>query len=102
MPIVPAVCTQCGAAIRVNDAHTAAVCPYCRTTFVIEKAINQYHITNNYQINGGVVNLHMGPSMDELYKNARALILNGACMRKYADDFSNGDSDVPANRIWNL
>ena len=75
MPIVPALCTQCGAAVEVNDAQDAAICPHCRTPFIVEKAINHYHTTHNYQINGGVVNIHAGPSLEELYQNAMALIL---------------------------
>ena len=55
MPIVPALCTQCGAAVEVNDAQDAAICPHCRTPFIVEKAIHHYHTTHNYQINGGVV-----------------------------------------------
>ena len=51
MPLVPAVCTQCGAQIEVDDTHEAGVCKHCGTAFVTEKAIcnynNIYNITNN-------------------------------------------------------
>lgn len=47
MPLVPAICTQCGAQIEVDDTHEAGVCKYCGTAFITEKAINNYNVTNN-------------------------------------------------------
>ena len=46
MPLVPAKCTQCGASLEVDSLKDAAVCPFCNTPFVTEKAINNYNITN--------------------------------------------------------
>ena len=42
MPLVPAKCTNCGAALELDPSKDAAVCPYCHTPFVVEKAINNY------------------------------------------------------------
>ena len=42
--LVPAVCTQCGAALEVDPSQEAAVCKYCGTAFVVEKAIHNYNI----------------------------------------------------------
>ena len=42
MPLVPAVCTQCGAPIEVDNAKEAGICPHCGTAFITEKAINNY------------------------------------------------------------
>lgn len=53
MPIVPAICTQCGAQLNVEDSKEAAVCPYCNTAFIVEKAINNYH--NTYVTNIGSI-----------------------------------------------
>ena len=91
MPIVPAICTQCGARVEVNNALDAAICPFCNTAFIIEKAINQYHITQNININAGVVNMRNEPSLEQMYHNARTLIMEGAyhhCVygEKYLDD----------------
>lgn len=49
MALVPAICTQCGAQIEVDDTHEAGVCNHCGTAFITEKAINNYttNITNN-------------------------------------------------------
>ena len=52
---VPAICPQCGAQLNVNPETDAAVCEYCNTPFVVEKAINKYNITNHIQ-NTTVVN----------------------------------------------
>ena len=38
-----AICTQCGASVEVDPKQEAAVCKYCGTPFIIEKAINKYN-----------------------------------------------------------
>lgn len=43
---VPATCTKCGAALDVDPSQEAAVCPYCDTPYIVEKAIQQYNIQN--------------------------------------------------------
>lgn len=50
MAFVPVICTQCGAQLEVDNTQEAAVCKFCGTPFVVEKAINQYNtnITNNF------------------------------------------------------
>ena len=47
MPFVEAKCTNCGAVLPVDSARDAWVCGYCGTPFVVEKAIQQFNITNN-------------------------------------------------------
>ncbi len=42
----PAICTQCGAQIKVDPNKEAAICPSCGTAFITEKAINNYEIQN--------------------------------------------------------
>ncbi len=44
-PLVPAICTQCGARLEVDPSQEAAICKYCGTPFIVERAINNY---NNY------------------------------------------------------
>ena len=41
-----AICTQCGASVEVDPKQEAAVCKYCGTPFIIEKAINKYNVQN--------------------------------------------------------
>jgi len=55
MPFVEAKCTNCGAVLPVDSARDAWVCGYCGTPFVVEKAIQQFNITNN--ITAGTVNV---------------------------------------------
>lgn len=59
MPLVPAICTQCGANIEVDNTHEAGVCKYCGTAFITEKVINNYttNITNNNTFVGATVNI---------------------------------------------
>ncbi len=54
MPLVPAICPQCGAQIEVDNTHEAGICTHCGTAFVTEKAINNQniHITNNNNFAG--------------------------------------------------
>ena len=42
--MVPAVCTQCGGTVEVDKTKEEAKCPFCGTSFVIEKAINNYNV----------------------------------------------------------
>lgn len=48
MPVVAARCTQCGAELQVDNKQEAAICEYCGTPFIVEKAINNFHITQNF------------------------------------------------------
>lgn len=50
MGMVPAKCTECGAAIEIDDSKEAGICKHCGTAFITEKAINNY-ITNNIVTN---------------------------------------------------
>ena len=44
--MVPAICTQCNASVNVDPSQKAAVCEYCGTAFVVEKAIDEYAAQN--------------------------------------------------------
>ena len=74
MPLVPAICTQCGAQIEVDNTHEAGICKYCGTAFITEKAINNYstYITNNNNFAGANINIIGGDvaNLIELAKNA--------------------------------
>lgn len=45
MPFVPAICTQCGSKIDVDNTKEAALCKYCGEPFTVSKAISFF---NNY------------------------------------------------------
>ena len=55
MPLVNAKCTNCGANLNVDSSKEAAVCEYCGSAFIVEKAINNY-ITNN-SFAGATINI---------------------------------------------
>ncbi len=47
MPFVPALCPQCGATLEVDPSQEAALCKFCNTPFITEKAVTNYNITYN-------------------------------------------------------
>lgn len=58
MPLVPAICTQCGASIEVDETKEAGICKYCGTAFVTEKAITNYNIkASSVNVNGNNINI---------------------------------------------
>jgi len=56
MPFVSAKCTNCGANLTVDSTRDAAICEFCGSAFVVEKAINNYSIKND--IKADVVNVY--------------------------------------------
>lgn len=73
MPLMKAQCTNCGAALEVDNAKEAAICPYCGTPYIVEKAINNYNTVNN--ISAGVVNIYGG--------NVSDFEIRGGVLEKY-------------------
>ena len=76
MPLVKAVCTNCGASLEVDNAKDAAICPYCSTPYIVEKAINQY-VMNVNNLNAGIVNLVQEDKSEKLFKNAATQLMLG-------------------------
>lgn len=76
MPLISAKCTNCGANLEVDNTKDAAVCPYCNTAYVVEKAVNYYNTTNN--INANVVNVYGGNSADFVIRAGELVKYNGA------------------------
>jgi len=68
MPFVEAKCTNCGAVLPVDNSRDAWVCGYCNTPFIVEKAIQQFSITNN--ISASVVNVIGGDTADVMFNRA--------------------------------
>lgn len=70
MSLVPAKCTNCGGELQIDNTKDAAVCPYCGSAFIIEKAVNLYNQT--YNINTNTVNILQQSggrdSADKLYE----------------------------------
>ena len=55
---VPAICTCCGATLQVDPSNDAAICKYCNTPFIVEKAINMYSIDNSTKNSIDNANIH--------------------------------------------
>lgn len=50
MPLVPAQCSNCSGKLNVDSEKDAAICEYCGTPFIVEKAITQYNTNNSFNI----------------------------------------------------
>lgn len=87
MPITEAKCTNCGANLSVDSANDAAICPYCNSAFIVEKAIQNYTfaITNNNHITAEVVNIVNGNN-DFLIKAGRLIKYEGASVNVVIPD----------------
>ncbi|MBR4743129.1 MAG: hypothetical protein IK082_02925 [Oscillospiraceae bacterium] len=46
MALVDAKCKYCKANLKVNDSLEAAICPNCKTPYIVQDAINYYSTTN--------------------------------------------------------
>ena len=52
MSLVAAKCAQCDGVLDVDSTQEAAVCKFCNTPFVVEKAIHHYNTTITIHENG--------------------------------------------------
>ena len=65
--LVPAVCTQCGASLEVDPSQEAAVCRYCNTPFIVDKAIQNYNIQHAKIEHVDTVNIDMKGTADSFF-----------------------------------
>lgn len=96
MAFVPAICTQCGAQIEVDDSHEAGICKHCGTAFITEKAIFNYNMSvNSVNVDNAVFNIN-NESADILFKrfetlekldDVRAVDASEELIRKCPDDY---------------
>ena len=78
MGFVEAKCPNCGANLSVDSSKEAAICEYCGTPYIVEKAV-QGAISNS-TINNSVINVYNNDSADkekelsddELYERYKA------------------------------
>lgn len=45
MSLINAICTNCGAQLKVESNKEAAICEYCGSAFIVEKAIKNYNLS---------------------------------------------------------
>lgn len=72
MPFVQAKCPNCGGVLAVDQSHDAALCQYCNTPFIVEKAINNFNVTvsGNLSVENANITVSVGPSVDSLLTRA--------------------------------
>ena len=87
MPFVPAKCPECGGNVVVDDSKEAWVCDFCKTPFIVEKAINNFNVVNNIvnntEIKADVVNVYESREKD--YEKLLTLADKLAASGKYDD-----------------
>lgn len=72
-----AICTQCGARLEVDPNCEAAICKYCNTPFITEKAINNYnttYVTNIGHLHADVVHINDDSSRDSRVKSGETFL----------------------------
>ncbi len=55
MPLVQSKCTNCGGELQVDSEKEAAICPYCGSAYIVEKAVQHFQVTNNNIFNGAKI-----------------------------------------------
>ncbi len=88
MSLVPAKCPECGGNVVVDSEKDAWICDFCKTPFIVEKAINNFNtvnnvtnnITNNNEIKADVVNVYENKNSDFIIKAGELIEYNGASM----------------------
>lgn len=70
--LIPAKCTSCGAALKVDASQQAAICPFCNSAYIVEQAINNYNISVNGDLNveNATININ-GIDSDNLLLRAK-------------------------------
>ncbi len=61
--MVPASCTQCGGTVEVDAQSDKAVCPFCGTSFIVDRAINNYNVEHATIEHADNVNIDMSGSV---------------------------------------
>lgn len=92
MALVPAICTQCGGKILVDDTRDAGICEYCGTAFVTEKVINNYQSTIN--VENATINV-TGVGLENLLLRAKSFEENNN--RDEAIKYYNKVLDIDIN-----
>lgn len=99
MPLVNAKCTNCGAPLQVDNSHEAAVCPYCNSAYIVEKAIQNFNfsVTNNITAQNVIIAGKGEMEKERLLQNAqtnenfkeydKALEIYAQVSEDYPDDY---------------
>ena len=98
--LVPAKCTSCNASLDVDPSKDAALCPYCGTPFIVEKAIQQFITTHKTVNNIQTAIIQNGFSEEKYVENGIMQIK----LERYQDalnTFEKMSQDYPNNwKSW--
>lgn len=98
--IVPAKCTNCGAPLEVNPKESAAICPYCKSAYIVDQAIKEYNVSMSGNINVGNAVINVGENnIDNLIKRAQEFESNSEFQKaiQYYDRVLDSDiANAPA------
>lgn len=108
--LVAAKCTNCGGALEVDPTQEAAVCKYCNTPFIIEKAINNYNVSVSGGLNVGSATINIGNINIENYiTRANDFLEKGRYddaevyfQKVLDDDFSNKAAREGLEKVYSL
>lgn len=64
--LVPALCTQCGGRVEVVPSEEKATCPYCGTSFIIDRAVYNYNVENAKIEHADNVNIELKGAVDSV------------------------------------
>ena len=83
MNLVQAKCTNCGAVLEVDSKKDAAICPFCGSAYIVERAVANFYGNNTTHIVADTVNI----INNEVYKseasvNPRAIGTNNQLINK--------------------
>lgn len=68
--LVKAQCTNCGGNLEVDNTKEAAICPFCNTPYVVEKAINQFNVSNSrIRVEKANINITNTLDADTMFEN---------------------------------
>lgn len=103
MALVPAICTQCGGKIEVDDTKEAGICQACGTPFITEKVINNYNTynINNNNFSGANINVVSGNAENYLQLAESAITAGNG---KEAVDYINKALEInpQSSNAWLL
>ncbi len=101
MPIVEAKCTNCGHALKVDNSKDAAVCEFCGSAFIVEKAINNYISNNHYKIEHANINMTDEHSVENRLENAEVFYTKLNQPEKALELFTKVSENAPGDyRGW--
>lgn len=100
MPLVKAQCPNCNGTLDIDKKKDAAICPYCGSAFIVEKAIQQF-ITNHNTINNIQTAIIQNGFSEEKYEENGIVQLKLEKYQDASETFTKMSRDYPNNwKAW--